>query len=43
LRVADGITLARAQVRNACVDAGAFVPRRIPAEVAVLIEGHTNA
>jgi acyl-CoA thioester hydrolase len=43
LRVADGITLARAQVRIACVDAGAFVPRRIPAEVAVLIEGNTNA
>jgi acyl-CoA thioester hydrolase len=43
LRVADGVTLARAQVRIACVDAGAFVPRRIPAEVAVLIEGNTNA
>jgi acyl-CoA thioester hydrolase len=43
LRVADGITLARAQVRIACVDAGTFVPRRIPAEVAVLIEGNTNA
>jgi acyl-CoA thioester hydrolase len=43
LRVADGITLARAQVRVACVDAEAFVPRRIPAKVAVLIEGNTNA
>lgn len=43
LRVADGITLARAQVRIACVDAEAFVPRRIPAKVAVLIEGNTNA
>ena len=42
LRVADGVTLARAQVRIACVDAEAFVPRRIPRQVAALIEGNTH-
>ena len=42
LRVADGVTLARAQVRIACVDAEAFVPRRIPRQVATLIEGNTH-
>ncbi|HEY9111461.1 MAG TPA: tol-pal system-associated acyl-CoA thioesterase [Rhodanobacteraceae bacterium] len=43
LRAADGVTLARARVRVACVDADAFVPRRIPPEVAVLIEGNRHA
>lgn len=40
-RVADGITLARADVRIACVDADGFTPCRIPADIAALIEGHT--
>ena len=39
LRVADGITLARASVRIACVDAHAFVPVRIPPAIADLIQG----
>ncbi|HEX7369382.1 MAG TPA: YbgC/FadM family acyl-CoA thioesterase, partial [Rhodanobacteraceae bacterium] len=38
-RVVDGATLARAKVRVACVDAGAFVPRRIPPEITALIQG----
>ncbi|MGH8184693.1 MAG: tol-pal system-associated acyl-CoA thioesterase [Rhodanobacteraceae bacterium] len=38
-RVADGVTLARADVKVACVDAQTFVPRRIPPDVAMLIEG----
>ncbi|TAM94203.1 MAG: tol-pal system-associated acyl-CoA thioesterase [Rhodanobacteraceae bacterium] len=42
-RVADGVTLARADVKVACVDAQAFVPRRIPQDIAVLIEGSTQA
>lgn len=41
LRVADGITLARANVRVACVDAHTFTPVRIPEEIAITIEGHT--
>jgi acyl-CoA thioester hydrolase len=40
LRAADGVTLARAQVRIACVDAEAFAPRRIPANIADLIQGN---
>lgn len=42
LRVADGVTLARARVRVACVDARAFAPVRIPADIAGLIEGNTH-
>lgn len=38
-RVADGITLARATVRVACIDAGSFAPCRIPQDIAALIEG----
>lgn len=41
VRAADGVTLARANVRIACVDAGAFTPARIPANVAALIEQGT--
>ncbi len=37
-RVADGATLARATVRVACVTAGAFVPSRIPRDIAALIQ-----
>ena len=40
LSAADGVTLARAQVRIACVDAEAFAPRRIPANIADLIQGN---
>src|SRR5690242_423725 len=40
LRAADGVTLARARVRVACVDADAFVPCRIPPDIADLIQGH---
>jgi acyl-CoA thioester hydrolase len=36
-RIADDATLARAQVRVACVDATAFVPCRIPSGIAALI------
>lgn len=43
LRAADGVTLARARVRIACVDAEAFAPRPIPRQVAALIEGNTHA
>ncbi|MGH8215992.1 MAG: tol-pal system-associated acyl-CoA thioesterase [Rhodanobacteraceae bacterium] len=44
LRVADGVTLARARVRVACIDAGTFTPVRIPAGITVLIQqGLTNA
>ncbi|HJR12399.1 MAG TPA: tol-pal system-associated acyl-CoA thioesterase [Rhodanobacteraceae bacterium] len=39
LRAADGVTLARARVRIACVDADAFVPRRIPPKIIDLIQG----
>jgi acyl-CoA thioester hydrolase len=38
LRVADGVTLARAQVRVACIDASTFTPVRIPAGIMVLIQ-----
>jgi acyl-CoA thioester hydrolase len=38
LRAADGATLARARVRVACIDAHAFVPRRIPPAIAALIQ-----
>ncbi|HET7930217.1 MAG TPA: tol-pal system-associated acyl-CoA thioesterase [Rhodanobacteraceae bacterium] len=41
VRAADGVTLARADVRIACVDAAAFAPARIPADVAALIEQGT--
>ncbi len=43
LRATDAVTLARAQVRVACVDAKSFTPCRIPQEIAALIEGHTQA
>lgn len=39
-RVADGVTLARAKVRVACIDAAGFMPCRIPQDIAALIEGH---
>jgi acyl-CoA thioester hydrolase len=39
-RVADDATLARATVRVACIDADSFTPRRIPQDIAALIEGH---
>ena len=43
-RVADGVTLARAEVKVACIDAQAFVPVRIPQDIAALIqEGITQA
>jgi acyl-CoA thioester hydrolase len=42
-RVADGATLARAIVRVACIDADSFTPRRIPQDIAALIEGHNFA
>lgn len=38
VRAADAVTLARADVRIACVDATAFAPARIPPDVAALIE-----
>lgn len=38
-RVPDAQMLTRAQVRVACVDARTWQPRRIPDEVAALIEG----
>lgn len=41
LRVAEGVTLTRARVRVACVDAQTFAPCRIPPPIAALIEGHT--
>ncbi len=43
LRVAGGVTLARADVRVACVDAREFVPVRIPPDISALIEGNTHA
>lgn len=43
LRVADGVTLARAKVRIACVDAQAFAPVRIPPNIADLIQGQNPA
>lgn len=43
LRVADGVTLARADVRIACVDANTFTPAKIPPDVAALIEGYKSA
>ncbi|MGH8124834.1 MAG: tol-pal system-associated acyl-CoA thioesterase [Rhodanobacteraceae bacterium] len=42
LRVSDGLTLARARVRIACVDAQAFVPCRIPNEIAASIKGYRH-
>jgi acyl-CoA thioester hydrolase len=42
-RVADGIVLARAQVRVACVHEHDFVPCRIPPDIAALIEGYQHA
>lgn len=39
-RVADGVTLARAKVRVACIGAVSFAPCRIPQDIAALIEGH---
>jgi acyl-CoA thioester hydrolase len=39
VRVGDGEALARARVRVACVDAKGWLPRRIPREIATLIEG----
>jgi acyl-CoA thioester hydrolase len=41
VRAADTVTLARADVRIACVDAGHFTPARIPSDVAALIEQGT--
>ncbi|HEX5352618.1 MAG TPA: tol-pal system-associated acyl-CoA thioesterase [Rhodanobacteraceae bacterium] len=40
LRVGDDATLARANVRIACVDAGTFSPCRIPNEIAASIQGN---
>lgn|SRR6185437_7716486 len=42
-RVADGVTLARATVRVACIDAGSFVPCRIPPDITDLIQGQNLA
>ena len=42
-RVADGVVLARADVRVACIDAASFVPCRIPQGIAALIEGNKQA
>lgn len=39
-RVEDGVTLARATVRVACIDASGFTPCRIPQDIAALIEGN---
>jgi acyl-CoA thioester hydrolase len=39
-RVADGVVLARAKVRVACVDERDFAPCRIPSDITALIEGH---
>jgi acyl-CoA thioester hydrolase len=39
LRVADGVVLARAKVRVACIGADSFVPCRIPADIVDLIQG----
>lgn len=41
-RVADATRLARARVRVACVDAAAFVPCRIPPDLAALIQGRLH-
>ena len=38
-RVPNGETLTRAKVRVACIDANTWQPRRIPEQVAALIEG----
>jgi acyl-CoA thioester hydrolase len=43
LRVAGGVTLARARVRVACVEAREFVPVRIPPDIAVLIQENNLA
>ncbi|MGH8192040.1 MAG: tol-pal system-associated acyl-CoA thioesterase [Rhodanobacteraceae bacterium] len=42
LRVADRVTLARANVRVACIDAQAFAPCRIPSDIAALIQQGTT-
>lgn len=42
-RVGDGVTLARAQVRVACIGADSFTPCRIPPDIAGLIQGHNFA
>ncbi len=42
-RVADGVVLARARVRVACVDAHEFVPCRIPPDIVDLIQGQNPA
>ena len=42
-RVADGVTLARATVRVACITADSFTPCRIPQDIAALIEGNPQA
>jgi len=42
VRVADAEVLTRARVRVACLDARDWTPRRIPAEIAALIQGTTN-
>jgi acyl-CoA thioester hydrolase len=43
VRVADGVTLARARVQVACVAADTFAPCRIPHDIAALIQGHPSA
>lgn len=43
LRAADGVTLARAKVRIACVGAASFAPQRIPPRVAAMIPQGTRA
>ncbi|HJU08909.1 MAG TPA: tol-pal system-associated acyl-CoA thioesterase [Rhodanobacteraceae bacterium] len=41
-RVPNGETLTRARVRVACIDASTWQPRRIPEQVAALIEGSSE-
>ncbi|HEX5960990.1 MAG TPA: tol-pal system-associated acyl-CoA thioesterase [Rhodanobacteraceae bacterium] len=40
VRAGDGVVLARAEVKVACVGAEDFTPCRIPPDIAALIEGH---
>lgn len=40
LRVPDAVTLVRANVKVACVDAQTFVPCRIPVEFSAFIQGN---
>lgn len=42
VRAADTVTLARAQVRVACVDANTFRPCRIPPDIAALMQGNNS-